>query len=382
VISADAARAPDERRVVAPPAGRDATRPRSASPRVGAVRRPAGRFASLRALAVALAALLGCGGAPSPAAPAPPPSPPLHLAPVTDLAPAAGLAWLVDARPRELFAHPELVVAMRALFPDARFDAFAERHGGVDLRQLDELAVFAYPEATLFLAGGVVDPVKVEAAFARRARIDGRAVDRKADPLGVIVRSWGSVSDQREQVAVLGRRVAALEIGHFGPLRAAELFAQGRLKRASPALRAAPFADLASALGDAPVRAFAPGPFQAEWGRALGGLLAASTGIAAALRLEPGGDERAEGGRARLTIALLGTWSRDPAAAGERLAAALHIIAESSLGKLCGLDHPATEPSVRTTQNTLVADVTVALLPLFRGLNAATAASADDILRY
>jgi len=336
------------------------------------------------AAAVFAAALTACGAGPA-APPSPPALPPLHLAPVTDLAPAAGLAWLVDARPRELFAHPELVIAARVLFADARFDAFAERHGGIDLRRLDEAAIAAYPGATLFLAGGFVDPAKVEAAFVRRARIDGRAIDRKSDPLGTIVRSWGTVTTEREQVAVFGRRAAALEIGRFGPLRAAELFAEGRLKKASPALRAHPFAELADTVGDAPIRAFAPGPFEGEWGRALGGLLAASTGVAVAVRIVPGGgaaNEAAEGGRAQITIAILGLWTRDPEAARSRLAAALHTVAESSLGKLCGLDHPAVEPTVRISEGTLIADVTVALLPLFRGLNAATGASVDDILTY
>ena len=326
---------------------------------------------------VALAALVGCGACGGAKAHAPPPPPPLHLAPVSDLAPAAALTWLVDAKPRALFQDAELATAVGELFPEDRFVSFARRHGDVDLRQLDELVVAAYPDTTLFLAHGVVDPAKVEAAFAARTRaLEGRAVDRRADALGTITRSWGTVNDEREQLAVFGRQAVGLEIGRFGPLRASEAFAQEKLRRASPALRAQPLARGDQLFAGSPLRVFAPGPFEGDAKKALGGLLGASTAAAVAV------DPIAEG-RMKVRVALLGGWSpADADAAGARLAAAINTLASSAIGKLCGLDDPASAPTVSLQGDALVAEMVVRDQPLFRGLHAATGASADEIMRY
>ena len=332
-------------------------------------------------MALAAWSLLAACGPSAPAKTAPS-SPPLHLRPVADLAQAAGLNGIVSARPRELFADPEWTIAVRELFDDARFEAFAERHGGVDLRALDELVITDYPEATLFLAGGVVDPARVEQSFAARARVEGRGVDRRAGPLGTIVRTWGTVHDRRQQLAVLGREAVGLEVGRFGPLRVAELFAQERLKRAHPALRTTPLDRLVGVLGaDAPIVALAPGPFDDAWAQALGGLLGASTAAGLSVRRAPA--SAGDGAMLRVRLALLGTWGEEQReGARERFAAALHVLAESSLGRLCGLNHPRSNPTVRSDGEALIAELTVAARPLFRGLKAATGASVEELMRF
>lgn len=319
--------------------------------------------------------LVGCGGAPP--KPASPPLPPLHLRPVSDLAAAAALSWIVDARPRALFANPELVVAVRELFPDARFETFASRHGGVDPRQLDQLVVASYPESTLFLAAGVIDAAKVEAAFVARARaIEGRGIDRKSDALGTIVRTWGVVNEEREQIAIFGREAIGLEIGKLGPLRAAEAFAQGKLRKASPALRAPPLAAASALLAESPLRVFAPGPFEGDAKNGLGGLLGAST--AAAVAADPLDEDKL-----RLRVALLGAWTAAEAEAAKgRLAAALQRVSSSAIGKLCGLDQPVAGPTVALRDDALIAETVIRMTPLFRGLHAATGASVDEIMRY
>jgi hypothetical protein len=300
----------------------------------------------------------------------------MHLSPVSDLAQAANLQWLIDVRPRQLFADPEWTMAVRELFTDDRFQAFARRHGGIDLRQLDEFVIAGYPDTTLFLTRGFLDPARVEGAFVTRAKVDGRAVDRKGDALGTIVRSWGTVNGQRQQLAIFGREAAGLEVGRFGPLRVGEFFAQERLKKASPALRATPLDRTAAVLGDAPLRAVAPGPFSGEWGRALGGLLGASTAIGMAVRPAPSG-------QLEVRMALLGAWSpQDREGAGQRLAAALHVLSESSLGRLCGLDNPTGSPTVRFEPDALVAEMKISAVPLFRGLNAATGAGIEELMQY
>lgn len=314
------------------------------------------------------------------------PQAPLHLRPVSDLAPAAGVVWLVDARPRDLLVVPEMAAHVRIVFPDDRFEAFAKRHGGVDLRQLSELDVVGYRAATLFLARGVFDPPKVERAFTVRAKTDGRAIDRQGDPLNTIVRTWGTVNAEREQLAIFGHEAIGLEIGRFGPLRAAELFAEEKLKKSSPALRASPLTRAAELVGDAPLRAFAPGPFEGDWARALGGLLRASTAIAIAVtvmppaKTEPGSEPSA---RLAIRIVLLGDWKDDGPAAASRLAAALHTLSESALGRLMGLDHPSAEAKVRIiAEDALAADLTLSALDFFRGLQMATGAGAEDVLLY
>jgi hypothetical protein len=337
-------------------------------------------FAALFILASSSAAASGCGGAPAKSIP--PPLPPLHLQSVAALAPAASLIWIVDAKPRAFFGHPEMVIAVRVLFPDAKFETFTRRHGGIDLRQLDELTVASYPGATLFLGHGLIDPHEVESAFTARATVDGRAIDRQStDPLGTIVRMWGTMTStsEREQIAVFGREAIGLESGRFGPLRAAELFAQGRLKKASPAFEAPPLARTREVLGAGELRAFAPGPFEGEWSHALGGLLAASTAIAISATFAQGDEE---GARLALRIVVMGGWKDDAPAAATRLVAAIDTLASSAIGRLCGFDKPTAGPTVRAGDDALVADLTVRALPVFRGLKAATGASIDEVMSY
>jgi hypothetical protein len=320
---------------------------------------------------LALLALAACGGRVAPAVPAPAPEP-LALGSAVDLVPAAGLVWLLDARLRELFASPALIPALALVLPASRLDAFARRHGGIDLRSASELAIAGYPEATLAVARVVLDPARVEGAFAARAiSVEGRAV------AGRVVRTWGTVGTARQQIAILGREALALEQGRFGPLRAAEYFAQGRLKRARPALLAEPLARAATLLGDAPLRAFAPGPFEGVVGRGLGGLLAASTAAAgAATPLERDPD-----GALALRFVLTGAWGDDAPAAAERLRAAFQVLASDPLGRLLGVDRPLAAPRASGDGEALRLEVTVDALALGKGLRDATSATVEEVMR-
>jgi hypothetical protein len=320
-----------------------------------------------------------CGGArtrPTPEAPA---TPALKLDPLVDLVPAAGLSWLVQARPQELASSPTIAPAIATMVPAERFDVFALRHGGVDLRRVDELDVAGFPEATLVLARVPVLESRLEAAFAARAvQIEGRAIE------GEVTRFWGTVGADREQVAVLGREGLAWERGPLGLLRASVLFAQGKLRRALPVLRAEPLAQAAALLdgdGPAPLRAFAPGPFLGDRAAGLGGLLRAATAIALAARprdLRDGGAP----GSLWVTVLVTGAWGDQAAAAAERLGAAFRVLAEDSLGRLLGLDHPLDGPRVSGAKEALRLDATFDALTLGRGLHAATDATIAEILAY
>jgi len=323
-------------------------------------------------LLAGLAAVAACGGA-APRGTGAPGAPPVPLAldPVVDLVPAAGLTWLVDARLRDLLGSPVLIPAVALLVPEARFLAFAQRNGGVDPRQVSELAVAGYPDATLALARTIIDPARVESAFAARAlAVEGRAVD------GAVTRVWGTVGDAREQVAAFDRQAIGIERGRLGPLRAAIYFAERKLKRSQPALRAEPLARAAELLGTAPLRAFAPGPFEGEWAEGLGGLLRATTAVGAALRPRDAGPA----GALDVSVVLTGAWGAEAPAAAQRLEAAFRVLADDPLGRLTGIDHPLEAPRVSADPEALRLAVSLDPMPLARGLHELTDATMAEIM--
>ncbi len=327
-----------------------------------------------------LAALFGAVGVACGGSPRPPPSTraegrPLDLDPLVDLVPAAGLVWLVDVRPQEVRSNRSLADVFGALAPPETLDAFALRHGGVDLRRADQVVVSGHGQATLGLARLPVDPGRVEAAFSARAReVEGRAVDRG------VTRFWGTVGDEREQVAILGHEGVGIEFGGLGPLQAAIFFAEGRLKRSLPALRAEPLAAAAELLGQAPVRAFAPGPFEADWAAGLGGLLGGATAAAASLRpAERGPDARPV---IELRLILTGGWGADAGAAVQRLTASFRVLAEDPLGRLTGLDRPVEGPVGTGSADVLALDVVLDPVTMSRGVRAAVGAPLAEIMAF
>jgi hypothetical protein len=323
-------------------------------------------------MALALALASACG----PSAPPVPPAPPaaqLHLSPACDLAPAAGLEWIVDAKPRAIAQTLDLVPAIGLVVTEARFKAFSEGHGGIDLRQTEELCVARYKSATLAIVRTPFDASRVERTFTDRATKDfGRAIDVANPP---VVRLWGDVAAQPEQLVLFGHDALAFEDGKGAATRVAEAFALGKLKRAAPALHGAALEAAAARVGDAPLRAFAPGPFDGAAAQGLGGLLRATTAVAIAARFA--------GPPARIAVrlVLMGAWAEDGPAAAERLSAAVHVIAESSLGRLLGLHQPIDPPQVRAGMDALVLDTTLDGMALARGLHDALDAEVDEILR-
>ncbi len=363
---------------------------------------------------VACAALLACGGAADTANGASSAAgPPLHLAPATDLAQGADLSWLIDLAPRAIAAQPDLLPAVDALMPAAQIRALAERYGGVDPLSLGELVIASYANASagangsagakggettlyLALAPGAVAPEKIETSFRARAdAVEGRALDRDTSTNG-IVRMWGTVRGERVQVASFGRDAAALEVGRFGPLRVAELFAEERLKRAVPALRVGPLARASDLLrdpaavtamatgaataepADAPIRAFALGPFEGESAKGFGGLLAAST--AAAVSAQP----VILNGRSAVacTLVLTGGWGAKAGEAAERLRAAFGALSATGLARLAGFDHPLTPVQVEGMPDALRLTVALDPVALARGARAAMGAEISEIMSY
>jgi hypothetical protein len=329
------------------------------------------------ALALALAA---CAGKTEPSRAPRADLPALHLSPIEDVVPAPGLEWLIVARPRAIAERPELIPAIRSVVSEEKFDALAKRNGGIDLRTAEELAVAHYTDATLVLARTLVDPARLERAFGERVpTLEGRAVDKRSrEP---VVREWGEGPNGREQLAIFGTAAVGHERGKLGPLRAAQLFAEARLKRAQPALRSAALAGAAQIAKDAPFRFFAPGPFVGDTAKGLGGLLAATTCALVAAAPAPNAAKDGPGGPVTVTIALVGAWTDDASAARERLAAAWNTLASSSLGRLSGVDKPLVAPVTRLERDAIVLEVTVDALSLGRGIHYAVDAPLDEVMR-
>jgi hypothetical protein len=335
-----------------------------------------------RLLVGALAASLafGCAHAPDVKVLAPPPSQPLHLSPLVDLAPAAALTWLVEVHPRALTLDGRLAEAIARVLTEERLGAFKWATGGLDPRATDSVVIAAYPSTLLWLIHQSIDPARIEAAFkARLVAVEGRAEDvASGDRRTAITRLWGTLGAERLDLAIFGVEAVGVEQGRFGPLRAAELFSEGKLKRASPALRADPLLHLTELLGDAPLRAFAPGPFRGELERAAAGLLAACTAVGASARVV----ETASLSRTGLAVhvVLLGAWDADAEAASERLRAVFDILAESGIGRLFGLAHCLSGPLVHGAKEALTLDFTIDALELANGVSAATTAEVKTMM--
>lgn len=335
--------------------------------------------ARLVALALALALATGLAASASGCAPKPPPSPPgpppvpLHLEPACDLAPSAGVEWIVEAKPRAVAEIADLIPAIALVVPEARFATFAATHGGIDVRQITGLCIAKYKDSLLTVARAPLDPVRIETTFAdRETHPGGRHVDVVNPP---VVRVWGEVNGEAQTLVVFGREAVALEQGRSGPVRAAEAFAQGKLRRAAPALRGGPLVRAVQLVGDAPVRAFAPGPFEGEIAQGLGGLMRASTAVAASAQFV------GPPAKIAVRVVLTGALGKDAPAAAERLAAAAHVVSESAFGRLMGLDRPVIAPKVAGSDDALVLDVTLDGNALARGLHDALDAEIGDIMR-
>lgn len=321
---------------------------------------------------VALLACAACRTAP-PAAPPGPPPVPLHLEPACDLAPAAGLSWVAAIEPRTIAEVPDLIPAIATVLDEERLRLFATAHGGIDLRQVKELCVAQYPGSLLAVARVPLDPERVARAFDDRS---GRpAVRTTLAPNPHVLRFTGDVEGTPHALLLFGRDAAAMEEGKSGPLRAAEAFAFGKLKRASPALRSSALSGTDARLEGAPVRVLVPGPFTGASAGGLGGLLRATTAVGGSARWA------GKGSAIALRLVLTGAWGTDAPAAGERLAAALHVLSESVAGRLFGIAHPLEGPRVTTDPDALTVDAVVDGDLLARGVHDAVDAEVNEIMR-
>ncbi len=331
----------------------------------------------LRTLAISLAFAimsLSVGCATSPPAHPEARAVDLHLDPACGLAQGPGLGWLIDAKPRAIAEVSDLIPAINLLMPEERLSAFAQQHGGVDLRRVQDLCVARYAGSTLFVVRTLFDPAAIVAAFEQSSTRSVTKTVLAARP--VVVRLESTRGDLPHKAIVFGNDTVALEEGLHGPLRAAEGFAFGKLKRTTPALESTALAQAAKVLGtEAPIRAFVPGPFQGELARGARGLLRVATAFGISARWAGTKHHIA------IRVVLTGAWDHDLAGAADTLAATAHVLSESPTGHLFGLDAPIHSPTVHVEGGALVLDAVVDGMMLAQGLHRALDASLEEIMR-
>ncbi len=214
---------------------------------------------------------------------------------------------------------------------------------------------------------------QVDAAFETSATSTVRRTILAANPR--VTRLTADSEGEPRQLTIFGRDEIVLERGQPGPLRASEAFAFGKLKKASPSLSGAALRRASELLSNAPVRAFAAGPFQGEAAGGLGGLLRAATAVGASAAWT------GKGSNVKVRLVLTGAWKDDASTAAETLGAAVHVLAESPAGRLFGLNHPVQEPSVHVEPEALVLDAVIDADALAHGIHDAVDADVVEMMK-
>jgi hypothetical protein len=288
-----------------------------------------------------------------------------HVGPLTDFVPAAGLRWMAVARLGELAHTESLRPSLDLLFPAARLDAFTIATG-LDLREAPSALVAGFDYATLYAAETPSESALIEQRFRDRLVLGAREESRHPG----LVRISGAIGSTPETLVRLDGRFVAVSVGDPTPARVVELFVLGRLGKSPPALRGSALSTLPPDLEKAPLRFYAPGPFSDEWARGARGLLGAA--LAFGVAVWP------ENENVKVRAVLAGRWTGEDAT---RLVSAWSDLADSTMGKLFGLDQPASEPQVSLRPELLTFEVRLPLAPLAHGLRAAVAADVWEFLR-
>lgn len=320
-------------------------------------------------LGVALT-LFGCAPPPDAAPPARAPAsaalPPLYRGNVLDYAPAAGLSWLLVLHPQRILASSSIAPNLALLIPDERWGAF-EAATGVRMRDVPSAAVASYGLGTVYLAelpAGLAAVVRER--FALRVTTDPIV----SQPRPGLERMRGTVGGVPRSLVTLDDRLLAVAARDPTLTRIVEAYALGKLRSPS-ALRGAALSEFAPLPNDVLAAFYAPGPFDDEWARAGGGLLASAT--AARIAVSDIG-----GGQVRATLTLAGDFESDPAPA-QRLEEAFRDLVESSTGKLLALER-ASDSRVTFHPPFLTLTANLPLEPIARGLRAAVIADVWEIL--
>jgi hypothetical protein len=282
-----------------------------------------------------------------------------------DYVPAAGLRWLCSAQPRRIFRDSALRDLALSVLDSDRLDAFAML-SGVDLRELESLAIAGYDLGTLYVAA-----LTAPDGGAARARFQERLSDGATikQPQPMLYRIVGTRNGEARALVSVNDRLLALASGDPSLARVAEAYAMRRLKSPT-ALKGAALSALPATPKDALAAFYLPGPFPHEWARAAHGLL----GSADALRVVI---QSVAETSLRVTVTFVGDWPNVDARSA--LEATASDLVRSSTGQLFGLEQMKNARIVADLhQLTWSAELPGATL--VAGLRAATIANVPEML--
>jgi len=295
---------------------------------------------------------------------------PIVVPPLPDLFAAAGLTWIVIAKPQAFTAIPGIDAGLARLVPPVRRRLF-ERATGIRIDSIRNLVAAGYRDATVFAVDGVPDPLASERLYRDRLMTD---IARSARRHDVIITRGKTSSGEKRALVAMGSETVLIESGSWLHTRVAALYAEGKLLRAPRALDLPDVRMLIREAGDPPLVGVAPGPFEGEWHHALHGLLGVSTAGVAGVRPD-------QGGTLRCQFLLAGEWDKDEARATERLIESWNDIARSPFGTVTGLNEPEDPPKTRASARIVSLSVALNGVRFSQGLHDAVSAEARDLLR-
>jgi len=279
--------------------------------------------------------------------------------------PAAGLEWLVFARPANLAKRPDLLSLLEKIFPKPRLDAFQEVTG-VDLRRVRAGAIAGYPAGTLYLAE-LGDPSAALVRERFQARLDADGITRS--PQANVHRVFGTTTAGPRALLTVDRDFIAVATDDTSLVRIVEGYV-GRRLRSPSALSGAALRTLAEPPDDALAALYVPGPFEGQWTNDLAVL---SEALGASVILRPGSP-----GAMLAVLSVAGHFAPDPATHGEALRRRFDELCSSPTGSLIGLSEVRT-PKVVADLHHLTLTAELPLEPIVKGLHAATIGNVHEI---
>ncbi|HYP18361.1 MAG TPA: hypothetical protein VEQ65_14210 [Opitutus sp.] len=268
--------------------------------------------------------------------------------------------------PARVAKSPAFTDATALLLPPERLHAF-EQATAVDLRHVSEGVIAGFDLGHVYVftpPSGAAD--RIFESF--RATWVDAAADVRPHP--ALRRASGVAGKSPEMLVQIDGKLIAVAVRDLTLGRVVEAFARKKLARSPSALRGASLSALTPPPADAVATFYVPGPFTGEWAQGARGLLADA--VALSISVAPSGARSA-----RFTVQVAGDL---PPPAADELSAAYVDIAQSSTGKLLGLDQPKTPPQVHEREGRLLLDLELDLGPLARGLRAAVIADVWEIM--
>lgn len=272
---------------------------------------------------------------------------------------------MVVGAPRQIARSPALKDSLGLLLPEERLDAFAIG-SGVDLRHIEYGVIAGFDLGTLYV---IEPPPGASSSVMKRFRERLVGGERVETPHPDVERISGIIGETPQALVRLETFGLALAVGDPTLARIAEAFARKKLNDSPASLRGAALSQLSAPREGSLATFYAPGPFTGEWASGARGLLR----DAVALRISV---FALEGARARVDLELAGDF---PPSASDNLAAGFRDLAESSTGRLLGLDQLEASPEVLERETRLFMRVDLALEPIARGLRAAAIADVWEI---